>query len=812
MNIATAKEQIKDTVEAYLAKDESGMPKLAPSRQRPIFLVGAPGIGKTAIMEQVAQELGIGIVSYSMTHHTRQSALGLPKIVHRKFGDFEYDASEYTMSEIVASIYEYMEKSGLDEGILFLDEINCVSETLYPSMLQFLQFKTFGKHRVPDNWVIVTAGNPPEYNKSVHQFDVVTLDRLREIKVEPEYEAWKRYAVAKGLHPVVTTFLDAKRDCFYSVQTLPGGEKSFVTARAWEDLAELISLYESMGKTVNRDLVAQYLKDDDIADRFAVYYDLFNKYRSDYQIGTILTGEVSDSIRKRAKAAAFDERVALMGLMMDSLGTACADALKQESLVIELRDELRRAKPVLLDGGSLSDALDTTLEDRQRAIARKRDARTADAETLKRENLVLRTLRNMKDQCEADGASAGQDAFNRINCLYKEEVAKIDPKVKDADGKIDNAIGFIEDVFGNGREMLVFIAEMTTRQSTMQFIAHYGNDKYYAHNDELQVDTSRKNLADKIAELKLEGDASDSGNASGSALEGASKSDSMTIENDKGQSFEKKAGAYDDKLPTVDAYGPGASKGSSVEPKPMQPKKPANAPLTRADIEKYYESGEHEYGFYSMSRMVLPTDKLPGKTVLDVCCRRGKGVYKFSSKVGKNGRAIGVDWNKSYIADAKAGMDRAWHDNGLNENNMEFYVAYPEDLMSVGIGTNTMDYVYINNVFSLLCSQEDALSEFERVLKPGGTLILDTVLSDYQRDPEVLKKAREIGNSVQASVSREDIVDQLTQAGFSDIAFVDEGREVKPDEGFKKSYKVPVVETDENVKYNAVCIHAKKSE
>lgn len=161
MNIVSAKQQVKDTVEAYLKRDDAGLLSIASVHQRPIFLVGAPGIGKTAIMEQVARELGIGIVSYSMTHHTRQSALGLPHIEHREFEGKEFDTSEYTMSEIIAAIYDYMERTGLREGILFLDEINCVSETLYPSMLQFLQFKTFGKHKVPEGWVIVCAGNPP---------------------------------------------------------------------------------------------------------------------------------------------------------------------------------------------------------------------------------------------------------------------------------------------------------------------------------------------------------------------------------------------------------------------------------------------------------------------------------------------------------------------------------------------------------------------------------------------------------------------------------------------------------------------------
>jgi len=63
MNIQDAKKQVKDTVEAYLAKDEDGMYAIAPARQRPLFLIGAPGIGKTAIMEQIASELGIGLVS-----------------------------------------------------------------------------------------------------------------------------------------------------------------------------------------------------------------------------------------------------------------------------------------------------------------------------------------------------------------------------------------------------------------------------------------------------------------------------------------------------------------------------------------------------------------------------------------------------------------------------------------------------------------------------------------------------------------------------------------------------------------------------
>lgn len=160
-------------------KDEFGEYKIPAIRQRPVLLIGPPGVGKTQIMEQIARECEIGLVAYTITHHTRQSAVGLPFIEHKIYGGKEYSVTEYTMSEIIASVYDRIRETGLKEGILFIDEINCVSETLAPTMLQFLQCKTFGSHKVPEGWIIVAAGNPPEYNKSVREFDVVTLDRIK---------------------------------------------------------------------------------------------------------------------------------------------------------------------------------------------------------------------------------------------------------------------------------------------------------------------------------------------------------------------------------------------------------------------------------------------------------------------------------------------------------------------------------------------------------------------------------------------------------------------------------------------------------
>ena len=221
MNIKEAKIQITNTLKAYLQRDELGNYLIPAVRQRPILLMGPPGIGKTQIMEQIAAEMNVGLVAYTITHHTRQSAIGLPFIEKRVYGGEERTVTEYTMSEILSSVYERMEKSGVREGILFLDEINCVSETLAPMMLQFLQCKTFGNQKLPEGWLIVAAGNPPEYNKSVRDFDIVTLDRVKRMDIAEDFGVWKEYARQRGLHGAVISYLDIRRLC--AASGLPPG-------------------------------------------------------------------------------------------------------------------------------------------------------------------------------------------------------------------------------------------------------------------------------------------------------------------------------------------------------------------------------------------------------------------------------------------------------------------------------------------------------------------------------------------------------------------------------------------------------------
>ena len=375
--------------------------------------------------------------------------------------------------------------------------------------------------------------------------------------------------------------------------------------------------------------------------------------------------------------------------------------------------------------------------------------------------------------CAQARLDKGMDAFEAIHQEFRGHVGALEADVASVRKQLENAYAFLEQAFGEGRETLLFTTELTARRQTTLFISRYGCDAFVRHNQQLQTTERRSDLLERIDAAKA-----------ADALGAGSISDSLSV------------GAHADKS---------AAQGDAKRQTPSVSKAPA---LSGEDLAAYYRDACWEFGYASLCHMSLPSG-LEGKTVLDVGCRRGKGVFKVSDRVGAHGRAIGVDWVGAHIAEAQSRMDRAWRETGLPANNMEFHLAYPEDLMAVGLGDGTVDVAFVNSILHLMCRPEMALAELARVLKPGGLLVCEVALASAPRDAAVVEEARKLGNSIQAAPSRAEFEERLRALGF-DLSIAEEPHAVEPNMGFKRGHEAPTVSTAEPVTFEALVYHAVK--
>ena len=500
MNIEAAKTEIKRTLALYLEKDEEGNYVLPQVKQRPLFLVGPPGVGKTAIMEQVAAEEGVALVSYTITHHTRQSAVGLPFIKEREYDGKVYSTTEYTMSEIIASIYESIEQTGIREGILFLDEINCVSETLAPMMLQFLQEKKFGNFSVPKGWIIVTAGNPSGYNKSVREFDTVTLDRIRQITIEAEYSVWKNYAIKQGVHPAIMSFLEIKKENFYHMETTVEG-KRIVTPRGWEDFSVLLWGYERNGFEITYEVAMEFIKDKRIAVDFVNFLELYRKYENKYRIKDILEkGDIGAEL-SGYEGATFDEKISVVSMMLAGLNNYFVKTYREEEYLKRIFTFLKRAKE--------EDGYKTVCELYEQERKEYEKLTLGRALDKVQDKIYAKTISKLAELIKFGEGISEEDFVGEMSAFFAGEKKTVLEITEKAEKALSNAISFMERYFtpaddseelvvASGSEMVYFISELETNYYSMNFIREHSSVDIKKYGKLLKTSTLRDKLMSEI--------------------------------------------------------------------------------------------------------------------------------------------------------------------------------------------------------------------------------------------------------------------------------------------------------------------------
>lgn len=253
------------------------------------------------------------------------------------------------------------------------------------------------------------------------------------------------------------------------------------------------------------DLVKQYLQNNRIAEEFAIYYDLYNKYKSDYQIDKILAGDISEEIVERAKMARFDERLTVIGLLLEHVGNRFHEVFDREKTMRIVVQELKAQKTAITDGNAENGfaVLNQSVEKlRMNSTTARRSRQASEEDSIyayRAANIVEKMLAATRVADPADGEALYavlQDEFKKENDALKSLAGR-------TGDELSNLFKFAETAFDNGNEMLIIVTELTTNLYSSSFISRYGCKEYFDHNQELMFYERQKELIRDIEELGL---------------------------------------------------------------------------------------------------------------------------------------------------------------------------------------------------------------------------------------------------------------------------------------------------------------------
>lgn len=202
------------------------------SSKIPTFLWGAPGIGKSSIIKQIARDVGIECIDLRLSLMDPTDLKGIPF----------YEKDSHTALWAPPS---FLPREG--EGILFLDELNSAAPAVQASAYQLILDRRVGEYELPEGWAIVAAGNREGDRGVVYRLPSPLANRFVHIEMEVNSEDWRQWAIKSGIDSRVIAYISFKNEALFGFEPLKN-ERSFATPRSWEAVHKILS--STLSKTL----------------------------------------------------------------------------------------------------------------------------------------------------------------------------------------------------------------------------------------------------------------------------------------------------------------------------------------------------------------------------------------------------------------------------------------------------------------------------------------------------------------------------------------------------------------------------------
>lgn len=221
--------EIKKKLDLVIPKE--GVQTITP------FIHGVPGIGKSAVVKQIAEERGIMFIDLRLSQHEASDIKGIP------FPDPEESVCRWLPPEFIP--FETTHKYNDTKGILFLDELNRAAPDVLQTIFQLVLDRQVGNLKLRDDWHIVCAGNLGDEDEcDVQDFDPALNNRFIHFRMDPDLKSWTRWASKNGIHDDIVAFINAKPAYLYRKGKDKMDNTQLVTPRSWEKFSDIIRAHE----------------------------------------------------------------------------------------------------------------------------------------------------------------------------------------------------------------------------------------------------------------------------------------------------------------------------------------------------------------------------------------------------------------------------------------------------------------------------------------------------------------------------------------------------------------------------------------
>lgn len=247
----------------------------------PVIGIGKSGVGKTESIFELTKELGIGFCELRLVTLMETDLLGIPTIN-------EHGKTTWASNDLLP----IAERDG-ERGILVLDEITSCTATIRAAAYQLMDSKrALGNYKLPDGWIVVALGNGPDDGGVFSGMESAFLSRGKCLRIEPELNTWKKWAIKKGVNSSVIAFLSFMPEHLHDFD--PDEIASvFPCPRSWTSLSKMLNNRENRngGKPLDSDSIDVYAAScvgTAVAPKFGAFYS-YNK--SVIDIEDVLSGK-----------------------------------------------------------------------------------------------------------------------------------------------------------------------------------------------------------------------------------------------------------------------------------------------------------------------------------------------------------------------------------------------------------------------------------------------------------------------------------------------------------------------------------------